>query len=124
MAKSNELVKCDACNSYHPAHETEVVVIKLRKGVNCALGNPIQHVMTNVPQNGNNPSKTQNTASNITPTPGVSLEDKTKLPSDIIGAVNPDAPARPKPRSIVPPHLRGIFIEQGQPGAAEEKRIV
>lgn len=50
-------------------------------------------------------------------------EERNLAPHDIAPA-QPEQPTRPMPRakSIVPPHLRGVFLKPGKPGADVERR--
>jgi hypothetical protein len=94
-----EYYKCESCGGFHPADEVEVAVIRIIKGKNCELKNPV-----------------------VPFTPAVIPRSETpQIPSE-----NP-VPSKPI-KKIIPPDILGLMLEPGHPqfeshGAKETRKI-
>jgi hypothetical protein len=100
-----EYYKCESCGGFHPADEVEVAIIRVIKGKNCELRNPIAPAIS------------------FSTTPDV----KTQQNSSIITNEDSHAPSKPK-KAIIPPGILGMMLEPGHPqfeshGAKETRKI-
>jgi hypothetical protein len=122
--KTIKYVKCEVTGEFLPENEAELVTIKIlkKKGVKfkiVSIDEPT-HIVPNIGE------KTV-----IEKVEDLKVENKTKLPDDIVGTINPDVTKVVK-RAVKPlpppPGMMGVFIGQDHPefdskGAKETRRV-
>jgi 5,10-methenyltetrahydromethanopterin hydrogenase len=111
-------VKCEITGEFIPESECEVVNIKIikKKGLKFKIVS-VDDVSVDEPKILK-PRVTREQPDSKE----VVVEDKTKLPDDIVGSVNPDAKPRAKRVPKPPAGFAGLFREPGTPGASEITR--
>jgi hypothetical protein len=111
-------VKCEITGEMLPLTECETITLKIvkKKGIRFKIVSFDEP--TTITHNLNGRTVTEKIED-------VKVEDETKLPSDVIGRINKDAPIRDNPMRRQPPaRFAGVFKPAGTTGAAEEKRVV
>jgi hypothetical protein len=101
--KTKEMIKCDACDQYHPVEDCEVVIIKMIKGKDCEL-RPVS-------SSSSYSFDKRSIISNDTKVePRVHLSEQEQLIEDMKNA----ATAKPRP-VIIPREFQGMNIPPDDP---------
>jgi hypothetical protein len=118
-------VKCEITGEFIPEDECEVVTLKIvkKKGIKFRLVEVGKKIEEETEEIETEP-EIKATRKSIEKKEAVPITDMTKLPDDIVGKVNPDAPARKIRPPKLPAAFKGVFIENDRPGAAVDTRRV
>ena len=122
--EKKEMFKCESCQGFHSAEESEIVVIKIVKGKNCQLKSPIAPVVLPT-MSTVFPDKFPTMITHPGGNGVVSHPVQTPQNNGIIN----NEPVPPKPvKKIIPPGIASMMLDPSHPmfemmGAKETRKM-